>query len=251
MLDKLRFYVHFILKFGERKRFKKETPDVKIPPDYLIYESFNLNYNSYYHGGRKSAEWLLHCLEKHVSLTHMVLLDWGCGPARIVRHMPDLLDKSCKIYATDYNARTIAWNKKNIKDVIFSENKTNPPLSYDESFFHIVYGISIFTHLPEELHYSWFNELVRVTKNGGIVFLTLQGDAFRMKLTDDEQKAYEKGYLVIRGKTKIGHRTYSAFHPKDFVHKLMDGHQILEHIPGEIIHNKPSQDVWIVKIIKE
>ena len=45
------------------------------------------------------------------------------------------------------------------------------------------------------------------------MFLITQGDNFKVKLTDLELTKYKKNELVVRGKVKEGHRTYSAFHP--------------------------------------
>lgn len=58
------------------------------------------------------------------------------------------------------------------------------------------------------------------------------------------------GKLIVKGNTKIGHRTFSAFHPINFVKKLINSHQILEHIQGEIKMGVYQQDVWIIKVIK-
>lgn len=249
--DKIRFYLHYIKKIKESRNFKKENPQVKLPPAYLIYESFNLNYYKYYIDSKSSATWLLDHLKRHVELKNLNILDWGCGPARIVRHLPELLDKSCSIYATDYNPKTIAWNRKALTGINFNLNSTNPPLPYVDSSFDIVYGLSIFTHLDEDLHYEWFNELTRITKKDGILFLTLQGNVYKTKLTPSEQELFDKGNLIIKGNTKIGHRTYSAFQPASFVNRLAGNHRILEHIEGEIKNGMPQQDVWIIKVTKE
>lgn len=250
LADKLRFFILNLKKLNERKRFISHNPGVPVPPAYLIYEAFDLNYDSYYSASRNTAAWLLDHFRRHYELDHVNILDWGCGPARIVRHLPDLLDKSCGIYATDYNERSIAWNKKFIKGVNFNLNYTLPPLPYVDNSFDIIYGISIFTHLPEDLHYKWFNELVRITKKNGIIFLTLQGSAFRKKLTQKELDQFDRGELITRGNTKIGHRTYSAIHPPDFVRNLINGNQLLELIEGDIRNNKPQQDIWIIKALK-
>jgi len=248
--DKIRFYLHYIKKLKENRKFKKENPLVQLPPSYLIYESFNLNYYNYYFDSKQSAIWLLDQLKKHVELKNINILDWGCGPGRIIRHLPELIDKSCSVYGTDYNPQTIAWNRKALTDINFNLNCTNPPLPYVDNSFDIVYGISIFTHLSEDLHFAWFNELIRITKNNGIIFLTLQSNVFKAKLTLSEQKTFDTGQLISKGNTKIGHRTYSAFHPEPFVKKLIGIHQILEHIEGQISNGKPQQDVWIIKVIK-
>ncbi|NTV83151.1 MAG: class I SAM-dependent methyltransferase [Bacteroidales bacterium] len=250
LTDKLRFFLIHLKTLKERSRFIKENPGIAIPPAYLIYESFDLNYDSYYFASRNTANWLLDHFKRHYNLINVNILDWGCGPARIVRHLPDFLDKSCAVYGTDYNPESIAWNKKSIKGVNFNLNYAEPPLPYVNNSFDIIYGISIFTHLPEDLHYKWFDELVRISKNNGIIFLTLQGEAFRVKLTELEMQKFDKGELITRGNTKIGHRTYSAIHPPGFVKGMIKGHQLLEHIEGDIRNNKPQQDIWIIKVVK-
>jgi ubiquinone/menaquinone biosynthesis C-methylase UbiE len=248
--DKIRFYFHFIKKLNERKRFSSKNPQVKLPPSYLIYESYNLDYFKYYFDGRDSAVWLLDNLKKHIELKRINILDWGCGPARIVRHLPELLDNTCSIYGTDYNSKSIAWNRESITGVNFNLNNINPPLPYADNSFDIIYGISIFTHLSEDLHYKWFNELVRVSKNNGIIFLTLSGKAFKTKMTESERKIFDSGQLITKGKTKTGHRTYTAYHPDLFAQKLFDKHQILEHIEGDSKNGVIEQDVWIIKVTK-
>jgi ubiquinone/menaquinone biosynthesis C-methylase UbiE len=194
---------------------------------------------------------LLEHFRRHHELINVNILDWGCGPARIVRHLPDLLDRSCSIYGTDYNSKSISWNKRAISGVNFNLNDSEPPLPYVNNSFDIIYGISIFTHLSIDLHYKWFDELVRISKNNGIIFLTLQGNAFKIKLTESELEKYEQGNLITRGNTKIGHRTYSAIHPPNFIRELIKQHQLLQHIEGDIRNNMPQQDIWIIKVIKK
>lgn len=249
LADKLRFVVLYLKSSSKRKAFKRDNPSVVLPPAYLIYESFDMNYQTYYHASRETARWLLEKAGKHVEFRNINILDWGCGPARIVRHLPAMVS-SCQIFGTDYNARTIAWCQKSITNISFNLNGVNPPLPYSDSFFGFIYGISIFTHLPEELHYAWFNELVRISQHHGIIFLTLHGDAFRPKLTSEEQKRYDEGKLIVKGHTKIGHRTYAAFQPDAFVHQLAAGHTVVEHTKGGIINGKPQQDIWLIRVEK-
>jgi SAM-dependent methyltransferase len=245
--DKMMFYTNYLKTYRLRKQFIKENKDVRLPPAYYIYETFNLNYFSFYNESIDTAKWLLGHFEKYKKLQKLKILDWGCGPGRVIRHLPGLSNGSCSFYGTDYNQKYIKWCAKNIPNVSFSVNKLAPPTLYDNNTFDIIYGISIFTHLSEEMHFAWFNELIRILKPGGIILLTLHGDAFKEKLTEAEKTRFEKGELVVKSNTTEGHRTFAAFQPVAFVKELIGSDSLLEHIPGEIKNGKPQQDVWIVK----
>jgi ubiquinone/menaquinone biosynthesis C-methylase UbiE len=240
-------YQYFKWKNREKnKTFLRANPNVLLPSDYLIYESFQLDYSEYYTKSRETAKWLLNYFSKHVELKNVKILDWGCGPGRIIRHMPELIDDSADIYGTDYNFKSISWCQKNLTGISFNHNSIEAKLPYKNDYFNIIYGISIFTHLSEEMHYKWFDELYRVLKPGGILFVTTHGNVFITKLTNVEQAIFMKGELVVRGKVKEGHRTFTAYHPKAFMDKLFSGMQLLEHVVGSS-NGKPQQDIWIVK----
>ncbi len=248
LTDWLRFYVQRIQNRNINSKFRKDHPEVKLPPDYLIYESFTLNYQKYYTESIDTAQWLASHFSKHIVLTNIKILDWGCGPARIIRHLPTVIGNGCEYYGTDYNQQTIEWCLKNIPGIHFNNNSLEAKLPYPDNFFDVIYGISIFTHLSESMHYEWYNELCRVLKTGGIMFLTSQGDNFRIKLTDNELATYNQNKLVVRGKVKEGHRTFSAFQPKGFMKHLFAGVEILEHI--ETMPEKGKglpQDIWIIR----
>lgn len=245
-------YVRFLIKKTQNakinKAFKKQYPNVKLPPDYLIYESFQMSYYKYYIDSQKVAKSLWGTFSNYNSLSNAHILDWGCGPARIIRHMPKFSDGSTHFYGTDYNAESIAWNKENISHVQFNLNTLEAHLPYRSDMMDVIYGISIFTHLSEQAHYEWFNELFRVLKPGGIMYLTTQGNAAKIKLSEAELQQFENGKLVVRGRVKEGHRTYSAFQPKEFMQTLFSQMNILEHIEPlwDGVSSVP-QDVWIVR----
>lgn len=245
-------WIHFnIERFKNRKinhEFRKNNPCVKLPSDYLIYESFQLNYKKYYTESIDSAKWIVSYLEKHIKLKSKKILDWGCGPGRIIRHLPTAIGNGCEYYGTDYNSKTIDWCSKNIPNIHFNNNTLEAELPYPDNFFDAIYGISIFTHLSEQSHYSWYNELVRILQPNGILFLTTQGENYIVKLTNNEVEQYNQGKLIVRGKVKEGHRTFSTFHPTKFMHHLFNDVEILEHIVTAPEKNKVlPQDIWIVK----
>ena len=247
LTDRLRYYFYKIKNRRKNKRFKKNYPQVKLPPDYYIYESFQIDYEEYYLKSRESAQWILSFLKKYNPNSPYNILDWGCGPGRIIRHLPGFLDEKSRVFGTDYNAASIDWCKTNLPEIDFNLNTLEAELPYDDDFFDYIYGISIFTHLSEKMHYEWMAELYRLLKPGGIMMLTLHGDAFIPKLSAGELAEYNNGNIVVRGNVKEGHRTFAAFHPKEFTAKLFNQFDILQHISGQSNTSKPQQDVWIVR----
>jgi ubiquinone/menaquinone biosynthesis C-methylase UbiE len=250
-LMQLSDYLHFVYqKFNNRssnKSFRQNNPDVVLPPDYMIYESFQMNYENYYKDSEDTAKWLISYFEKHLDLHNIKILEWGCGPARIIRHLPRLLNDSCEIYGSDYNSKTIEWCRGNIQGIKFSKNNLQPPLEYDSNFFDVIYATSVFTHLSEDMHYAWFEELKRVCKKDGIIFLTTHGDNCKPKLSEEELKIFEQGKLVVRGNVKEGHRTFAAYQPTQFMQELFKDVEVLEHVTREPEGNYIPQDVWIVR----
>jgi SAM-dependent methyltransferase len=247
VLDKIKFQYHKLKNRNRNLQFKLKYPEVILPPDYMLFESFKLDYETYFIDGRDSAIWLINFLKPHVHLADKKILDWGCGPARLTRHLPSLLP-DCKIFGTDYNPVTIEWCRKNIPAVQFSTNNLNPPTLYENSFFDVIYGISIFTHLSLVNHQAWFEELVRILAPGGILLLTTHGTAFKEILTEKEIEDFDRGKLIIRDKAKEGHRVFTAFHPPDSMLSLFEKQcQILSHTPGTKKDWGIEQDTWILK----
>jgi SAM-dependent methyltransferase len=245
-------WLHFVsqkITFRKiNKEFQQQHPDVQLPPDYLLYESFQLNYKKYYFDGMETAGWLADHLSKYLKLVNLNILDWGCGPGRIIRHLPDVTGQGCSFYGADYNPKTIEWCRSNLKGIAFVKNELKASLPFDANFFDVIYGLSVFTHLSEEKHTEWFVELYRILKSGGILFVTTQGRNFICKLTESEKVLFENGDIVVRGKVKEGHRTYSAFHPKDYMFRLFGKAEILAHIEQEPGKGKGiPQDIWIVR----
>lgn len=248
--DKVRYYYHYLKKYRANKKFKSSIPGISLPPAYMIYESFQMDYRKYYNGGLETCKWLISVLSKYISFKNIAILDWGCGPARITRHFPALIDKSCKIFGADYNEKSVTWCKENLNGIDFSKNNLTPPLSYKDNSFDIITGISIFTHLSRQMHDAWFNELIRVARRNGIILLSTQGKAFIGRLSSEEIKTFDSGNMVIRGKTREGHRTYSAFHSPEYFKKLISTNRVLEFIEGSKSSGKPQQDIWIIQVEK-
>lgn len=250
-LDKLKFNYYRIKNKTLNNHFVSENPTAVIPPDYIMFESFQLNYDKYYNGGRETARWIISKIEEYTLIDNKRILDWGCGPARVIRHLPEVVGNNCQFYGTDYNAKTIKWCTSFIDGIEFNLNDLNPPISYTSDFFDIIYGISIFTHLSEKNHVDWSKELVRILKPKGILVLTSHGEVFKAILTDSEVDAFNTGKLIVRDRAIEGHRVFAAFHPSEYMRNLFEssGLKVLAHEPGQKKDWGIEQDTWFLQKI--
>jgi SAM-dependent methyltransferase len=234
------------------KRFLKNHPGFNPPPVSLAFDAYNdLSLQEYYDTGIKEAKGYAEIARKYLQKSEICFLEWGCGPARIIRHMPELFKGwKASFCGTDYNKETISWCRQNISDVKFETNELRPPLAFNENTFHCILARSVFTHLSEELHYVWISELFRVLKSEGILIFTTLGDNYRSRFTPKERDLYESGKLITREWSKVGKKSYIAMHSPKFIRDaLLKGRAVLEHIPHCAFSGPPNyeQDVWVAK----
>ena len=143
---------------------------LRLPPDDLSYDAYgHSDWTTYAASGRQHAEFFSSVIRRHMpATTPLRICEWGCGPARIIRHLPTLLaDLKPQLTGTDYNLRSIAWCKENIADVSFAPNKLEPPIALPAASFNCIYCLSVFTHLSEPMHSAWIAELTRLVEPGG------------------------------------------------------------------------------------
>lgn len=104
------------------------------------------------------------------------ILDFGCGCGRAVRALATLLPDS-EIHGTDIDSEAIEWLNKNYsKYGRFTVAPSLPPTPYADRTFDFIFGISVLTHLPEEMQFLWLEELKRIAKPKGYIVLTTHGE---------------------------------------------------------------------------
>lgn len=84
-----------------------------------------------------------------------------------------------KLYGTDIDGEAIEWLKHHYaKFAKFTVAPHFPPTNFENQQFDLVFGISVFTHLPEEMQFQWLKELSRITKHDGYIILTTHGEKY-------------------------------------------------------------------------
>jgi SAM-dependent methyltransferase len=247
LAEQLRFRLQQWKYRRPNRQFRQQHAGVPMPPDFFIYETYRLNLQEYYDDGKTVATEILTLLGQATDLVQPspALLDWGCGPGRITRHLQALLP-GATVHGCDYNEKYIDWCTTHLAGIYFFQNGIDPPLQLPNDSIDALIGISIFTHLSANNHVAWINELLRVMKKGGAAFITTQGDAYRKVLLPAELALFDKGELVIRENFKEGNRLFAAFEPPVYMRQLVkDKFEVVQFIPAT--GNKPSQDCWVLR----
>ena len=175
------------------------------------------------------------------------VLDWGCGCGRVLRHL--LVTEGPRFHGCDYNPELIAWSRMAYPEAQFTTNDLAPPLSYGDRSFDLVYGLSVFTHLTEELHHHWMNELARVIRPDGLALITTHGESYLSQLSAEERQRFRSGALVLHDENCAGTNICAAFHPEEYVRGEMarvHGFDVLLHVP-EGASGNPHQDLWLLQ----
>ena len=116
------------------------------------------------------------------------VLDFGSGVGRIIRHWNGV--QRPVLHGTDYNSELIEWCSANLKSSEFRVNTLSGELPYESETFDFVYSFSVFTHLREPLQFHWLDELKRVLKPGGYIYLTTHGEHYLTALNPVGQEQF-------------------------------------------------------------
>lgn len=101
-------------------------------------------------------------------------LDFGCSSGRVSRVMRAAYPQ-LRLFGCDPNEGAIAWAKANLPGIQFDVSPQEPPLSYADQTFDLVYSISIWSHFGESQALRWLDEMHRVLRPGGHLYFTTHG----------------------------------------------------------------------------
>ncbi|WP_148360618.1 class I SAM-dependent methyltransferase, partial [Acidisphaera rubrifaciens] len=174
------------------------------------------------------------------------VLDFGCGVGRVLRYWKAA--PAVEMHGTDLNPDAIAWCRENLAFAQFTTNRLEPHLDYPDNHFGLVYALSVFTHLPEEMQVPWLAELKRVVRPGGHVYFTTHGVSYRAALPPPMRAQFDADQLVGGG-NDAGSNYYGTFHPTSYVRRAMlDPLRLtLIDFEPEGAKGNPTQDSWLVR----
>ncbi len=168
------------------------------------------------------------------------ILDWGCGCGRVLRHF--VARTKSEITGIEIDHDNLRWCEEHYPAAIFHEGRLEPPLDIPADSFDLIFGISVFTHLTEEMQHQWLAELRRITKPGGVVLMTVVGDIswFRNRFSLEQFKSWKTtGFIDVGSDTILdGHidrAGYSrlVYHDAAYVLRQWKQHfRIVDLLPG-------------------
>lgn len=171
--------------------------------------------------GRRITIDLLVALHAHgfVGTVREPTLDFGVGCGRVARYWAAL--GGGVLTGTDIDPETVAWcgahlSGRSVGRTAFVTNPHDPPISVPDGSFGLVYAVSVFTHLPEEMELRWIAELSRITRPGGVLLLTTHG----VDLWDgSDGEASESGFVYSHAGGAAGLPDFyrTSFHSEDAV----------------------------------
>lgn len=199
-------------------------PDV-IPPEALLMRVSGgvASTDSYIQIGHSVCRDLLHVMERfqiHPTVDTKVL-DFGCGCGRVVRYFA--AQCPAQVDASDIDAETIAWCQASLGDAAaFHCNPEWPPLSFEDERFDLVYGISVFTHFPEDMQRAWLAEMRRVVKPDAWLLLSIHAPRLLPPgYPEVEQQMTESGFGFLRSVPTFGLPDFyrAAFHSEAYIRR--------------------------------
>lgn len=100
------------------------------------------------------------------------VLDFGCGSARVLRHLVGTT-ADAELHGCDIDAPSIDWVRRSLPVHAFV-NALDPPLPVADGTYDLIYATSVFTHIPSWA--AWLCEMHRVLRPGGLLVATVLGE---------------------------------------------------------------------------
>ena len=126
--------------------------------------------------------------------------------------------------------------------------RSRPPPRPAGQAFDVILALSVLTHMRVDSQQAWMPEFDRLLKPGGLVILTLHGDASVVAgLSKRQHRRYLRGEAVVVGGRSEGTNFCRSYHPAQLVSKnLARPLEVIEFKPQGATGN-PPQDLWVLR----
>ena len=204
-----------------------------VPPSYLrVLTAGSPDAGAFVHVGQVAARTFLDLAEAHGAPLAGTdeILDFGCGCGRVAGPLSTLT--AARLHGCDLNSMLIRWCRANLAGE-FVVSRPTPPLPYEVGRFALVYSVSVFTHMHEPQAAAWLAELARVTRPGGLAFLTYLderlpgGAALQPRLSAE-------GFLVRREGAEGSNLLCGYFTAQGFAERAAPHWTLIENRPSDV-----------------
>ncbi|HVI31523.1 class I SAM-dependent methyltransferase [Phenylobacterium sp.] len=222
-----------------------------IPPEPLQIRVTGAAAGEFHRTGRTTAEQIAGILARggRPLDQHRRILDFGCGPGRVIDCVHDMHPQA-ELFGCDIDGEAIAWAAGALGEVAdFRVNGLEPPLPFEDESFDLIYGISVFTHLPEDLQNAWLFELRRVLKPGGTLLTTKLDAAGYDYVPEPVKQAFARDGFVFWGEADITEGLPDvyrlAYHTDDYVRRVWGAYFDVLHIGSHDLNR--TQDAVLMR----
>jgi SAM-dependent methyltransferase len=124
------------------------------------------------------------------------LLDFGCGWGRIIRFFLKDIEPG-KLVGVDHSEEVISVCRETNKWSRFELIDPYPPTQLTSESFSLIYLYSVFSHLPEKMHWALLREFHRLLEPGGMLIATTRPRDFIhfCQMLRDDPQINEKFWL--------------------------------------------------------
>lgn len=227
--------------------------DRRLPPPKLRYQVHRaLDEGSYLAVGQLVAKQFADLLESlGVVSESRRLLDFGCGPGRVLVPLGQRLPQ-LKYYGCDTNDAAVLWAQKNACQIgSFSVIQPGNKTPYCTNYFDLIICTSVFTHLDEEMQDFLLAELFRILKPGGLLFATVHGEKTFRHCSEKEMEELNGSGFAFRVEQRRWFKLdqlpayyQTAFHTEEYIRSHWGKHfKIADFIGGGLAD---YHDLWVL-----
>lgn len=174
------------LKFNVETAFQSARASdytAPFPPTDLMYHTTGLDRDrDFAQHGADILKALSAASPKPLNTLEAVL-DFGVGVGRVARYFKGF---SGRYAGVDIDEANINWVSGHLPWVEGMVTEPAKPLPFGSATFDGVISISVFTHIDRSTTDFYVDELYRITRTGGLLFLTLHGERALQRALVDE-----------------------------------------------------------------